>query len=61
MIHQRLILEAKRLLLHSTISAKEVAYSLNFNDPSYFSRFFKTNTGFSPEGFRKEIRKKYQH
>jgi AraC family transcriptional regulator, transcriptional activator of pobA len=61
LIHERLILEAKRLLLHSTITAKEVAYTLQFNDPSYFSRFFKTHTGLSPEEFRKEIRKKYQH
>ncbi|MFL5762986.1 MAG: helix-turn-helix domain-containing protein [Bacteroidia bacterium] len=61
LIHERLILEAKRRLLHSSISAKELAYALNFNDPSYFSRFFKTNTGLSPEGFRKEIREKYQH
>lgn len=61
LITERLILEAKRRLLHSSISAKELAYELNFNDPSYFSRFFKTNTGLSPEGFRKEIREKYQH
>jgi AraC-like DNA-binding protein len=60
-IHERLILEAKRMLLHSSISAKELAYALNFNDPSYFSRFFKANTQLSPEGFRKEIREKYQH
>jgi AraC-like DNA-binding protein len=60
-IHERLILEAKRRLLHSSISAKELSYSLNFNDPSYFSRFFKANTNLSPEGFRKEIREKYQH
>jgi AraC family transcriptional regulator, transcriptional activator of pobA len=60
-IHERLILEAKRRLLHSSISAKELAYALNFNDPSYFSRFFKKNTSFSPEGFRKEIREKYHH
>ena len=57
LIHQRMILEAKRLLLHSSITAKELAYSLNFNDPSYFSRFFKSNTGLSPEAFRAEIRK----
>lgn len=61
LIHDRIILEAKRLLLHSSITAKELAYTLNFNDPSYFSRFFKTNTGMSPEAFRTEIRKKYQH
>ncbi len=60
-IHERLILEAKRRLLHSSITAKELAYELNFNDPSYFSRFFKANTNLSPEGFRKEIREKYQH
>jgi AraC-like DNA-binding protein len=61
LIHQRLILEAKRMLLHSNISAKEVSYALNFNDPSYFSRFFKTNTGMSPEAFRKDIRERYRH
>ena len=60
LIHDRIILEAKRLLLHSSITAKELAYSLCFNDPSYFSRFFKSNTGLSPEGFRKEMLKKYQ-
>jgi AraC-like DNA-binding protein/quercetin dioxygenase-like cupin family protein len=61
LIQDRLILEAKRLLLHSAITAKEIAYHLNFNDPSYFSRFFKTNTGLSPEEFRKQTREKYQH
>lgn len=61
MIQDRLILEAKRLLLHSTVTAKEIAYHLNFNDPSYFSRFFKNNAGLSPEEFRKQAREKYQH
>jgi len=61
LIQDRLILEAKRLLLHSGVTAKEIAYHLNYNDPSYFSRFFKTNTGLSPEEFRKQIREKYQH
>lgn len=60
LIHQRLILEAKRLLLHSDSSAKEISYLLNFSDPPYFTRFFKTNTGYSPENFRNEIRKKYR-
>lgn len=59
LIHQRLVLEAKRLLLHSDNTAKEIAYLLNFNDPPYFTRFFKSNTGFSPENFRKEIRKQH--
>ncbi len=59
LIHQRIILEAKRLLLHSSLATKEIAYQLGFNDPSYFSRFFKSNTGASPESFRKEIRHTY--
>lgn len=59
LIHERLLLEAKRLLLHSDLSAKEIAWELNFSDPPYFTRFFKSNTGFSPENFRKEVRKQY--
>jgi AraC family transcriptional activator of pobA len=61
LIQDRLVLEAKRLLLHSAITAKEIAYYLNFNDPSYFSRFFKTNAGLAPEEFRRQSREKYQH
>lgn len=59
LIHQRIVLEAKRLLLHSAAATKEIAYQLGFHDPSYFSRFFKANTGSSPESFRKEVRKAY--
>lgn len=59
LIHQRIILEAKRLLLHSSSATKEIAYQLGFNDPSYFSRFFKSHTGASPESFRKEVRNAY--
>jgi AraC family transcriptional activator of pobA len=54
LIHQRIILEAKRLLVHTVFTSKEIAYHLNFTDPSYFSRFFKTNAGVSPEEFRKQ-------
>lgn len=60
LIQERLILEAKRLLLHADITTKEIGYHLNFSDPSYFSRFFKSNTGLSPEEFRKQSREKYQ-
>jgi AraC-like DNA-binding protein/mannose-6-phosphate isomerase-like protein (cupin superfamily) len=59
LIQDRLLLEARRLLLHSNLTGKEVAYSLGFNDPSYFSRFFRTNTGLSPEAFRTQNREKY--
>ena len=60
LIQQRLLLEAKRMLLYSSASIKEIAYHLNFTDPPYFTRFFKHNTGHSPELFRMEMRKKYK-
>lgn len=50
-IYKQLILEAKRLL-NTGISAKEVAYELNFIDPAHFSKFFKTQTGLSPSDFK---------
>jgi AraC family transcriptional activator of pobA len=59
LIQQRLLLEAKRMLLHSSTTIKEIAYVLNFNDPPYFTRFFKNNTGYTPETFRQETRRKY--
>jgi AraC family transcriptional regulator, transcriptional activator of pobA len=51
-IHQRIVLEAKRYLTFTSMSAKEIALSLSFDDPSYFTRFFKHKTGVSPLGFR---------
>ncbi|CAN5633842.1 helix-turn-helix domain-containing protein [soil metagenome] len=53
-IKERLILEAKRMLLFSELSGKEVAYELNFIDPSHFGRFFKNQTGMSPLQFIKK-------
>jgi AraC family transcriptional activator of pobA len=51
-IHERLMLEAKRLLRYSDSPVAEIATHLNFEDPSYFSRFFKKHTDFSPSEFR---------
>jgi AraC family transcriptional activator of pobA len=51
-IHQRIVLEAKRYLTFTTLSAKEIALALNFEDPAYFNRFFKQKTGLSPISFR---------
>jgi AraC-like DNA-binding protein len=42
---KRLMIEARRKLRYSNLSVKEVAYELGFNDPDYFSRLFKKNTG----------------
>ncbi len=51
-IRERLLLEAKRLLRYTDLSVAEIATGLNFEDPSYFSRFFKDRTGLSPSEFR---------
>lgn len=60
LIHERIVLEAKRLLLHSVLTTKEIASFLNFQDPSYFSRFFRKYTGQSPSGFRESVQEKYR-
>jgi AraC-like DNA-binding protein len=51
-IKNRIILEAKRLLVHTSMTAKEIAYELGYDDPAYFSRQFLIKTGESPSGFR---------
>lgn len=51
-IHQRLLLEAKRILVYTTMTVGQVADSLGFSEPAYFSRFFKRYTGTSPRAFR---------
>lgn len=55
LIRERVLLEAKRLLTNANITAAEVAYELNFQDNSYFTRFFKKYTGQTPEAFRKQF------
>ena len=51
-IHQRLLLEAKRHLIYTPMTISEVADSLGFADPAYFARFFRRLTGTSPSAFR---------
>ncbi|QBQ42673.1 helix-turn-helix domain-containing protein [Sphingobacterium psychroaquaticum] len=53
-IRNRVILEAKRLLVIKDFSISEIAYELNFNDNSYFTKFFKKIEGITPEEFRKQ-------
>ncbi len=54
LIRTRIVLEAKRLLVNKEISVSEIAYILNFQDASYFVKFFKKYTNFTPEQFRKQ-------
>ena len=52
LINDRIVLEAKRQLFYSDIKVKELAYRLGFEDPSYFVKFFKRQSGFLPAEFR---------
>lgn len=51
-INQRLLLEAKRDLVYTTLTVNQVSDRLGFSEPAYFSRFFKRCTGQSPKQFR---------
>jgi len=55
-IHDRLLLEAKRLLLYSDATISEIAYELQFQDPSYFCRFFRHRSGQSPGAYRTQAK-----
>ncbi|NQX41141.1 AraC-type DNA-binding protein [Pedobacter steynii] len=55
-IHHEIILEAKRLLYHTDLSLKEIAFSLGFADHTYFSRLFTKVAGGSAGKFRKSYR-----
>jgi AraC-like DNA-binding protein len=52
-IADRMIMEAKALLLHTDLSIAEIAYCLGFDYPNYFNSFFKKNTGLTPLSIRK--------
>ena len=52
-VHDRLLLEAKRRLLYTAMTVAEIGFSLGFQDPAYFSRFFTLRLGLSPLAFRR--------
>ena len=51
-INNRIVIEAKRLLQYSKMTGKEIAYHLGFDDPSYFVKFFKRETGYLPSEYQ---------
>jgi AraC-like DNA-binding protein len=59
-IRERLLLEAKRLLVHTSMNISEIAYALHFEDPAYFSRFFRRLVDKAPGDFREEFSEKHQ-
>jgi AraC family transcriptional activator of pobA len=52
LIRQRVLTEAKRQLVFTTQPIHEIAYDLGFSDPSHFARFFRKQTGTTPQAFR---------
>jgi AraC-like DNA-binding protein len=56
LINEHIILEAKRLLLATPNQVKDIADQLGYEDVSYFIRFFKKHTGYTPEAFRNNFK-----
>ena len=54
LIRQRVLTEAKRQLVFTTLPIHEIAYDLTFSDPSHFARFFRKQTGTTPQAFREQ-------
>lgn len=55
LIHERVILESKKLIHLTYKSMKEIAAELHFDDENYFSRYFKKHTGITPTAFRENV------
>ena len=53
LIRDRVVLEAKRLLVNADLSITQIAYELNFGDGSYFTKFFRKYAAVTPEEFRR--------
>lgn len=54
-IQERILLEAKRLGVHTDLSSKEIGFQIGFEDPAHFSKFFKRASGESFSDFRKSL------
>ncbi|WP_299458968.1 helix-turn-helix domain-containing protein [uncultured Microscilla sp.] len=55
LIQDRVVLEAKRLLVHSDLTIAQIGAHLEYFDNAYFARFFKKVTGLTPDQFRKAV------
>ncbi|MEA4916355.1 AraC family transcriptional regulator [Proteiniphilum sp.] len=52
LLQERLVSEIKREIMFGQCSLKEISYQLGFNEPSYFTRFFKKHTCLTPEEYK---------
>jgi len=57
LVHQNLISEAQKYLLHTSYSVSEIAYLLKFEYPNYFAKLFRKHVGISPNEYRQQDRK----
>lgn len=55
LLHDRLVREACRRLVHVAAPVSSLAFELGFDDPAYFCRFFKRHTGTSPSAYRRQM------
>jgi len=55
LVNERMLREARRMLLYTSLSAAQIAYDLGFSDPAHFSRVFTKGTGMPPRAFRKQL------
>jgi len=60
LIEERVVLEAKRYIRHSGLSIKQICHRLGFEDPAYFSKFFKKATATTPTEFRHSASEMYK-
>lgn len=56
LIQEYIVLESKRYLLATSNQVTQIAYHLGYEDVSYFIRFFKKHTGYTPDAFRQNFR-----
>jgi AraC family transcriptional regulator, transcriptional activator of pobA len=61
LIHERVIAEAKTLLRHTDWNVSEIAYSLGFEYPSHFNKYFRQDAGLSPMEFRAGKARSFAH
>jgi AraC family transcriptional regulator, transcriptional activator of pobA len=55
LVHERLMVEARRLLSYTPAPVAEVARELGYDDPAYFSKFFGRTVGMSPTAYRESV------